>query len=205
MSERSKTKTRPKTKKQVRAFIGLTGYYRDCIPNYAAKAEPLTDLTKKGQQNKVSWEQPQEKAFVTLKRELASEHILHLPDSAKPFVLRTDASDVGIGAVLMQDHDGKLFPVRYASRKLSTRECKYSTIERECLAIVWAIQKFRVYLYGREFVLQTDHQPLIYLNRAKFLNDRIMRRAMFLQSYAMRIESIKGSENVGADYLSRVY
>ena len=197
--------TRPKTKKQVRAFVGLTGYYRDFIPNYAAKAAPLTDLTKKGQPNKVSWEQPQEKAFVTLKRELASEPILHLPDSAKPFVLRTDASDVGIGAVLMQDHDGKLFPVSYASRKLSPRECKYSTIERECLAIVWAIQKFRVYLYGREFVLQTDHQPLIYLNRAKFLNDRIVRRAMFLQSYAMRIESIKGSENVGADYLSRVY
>ena len=197
--------TRPKTKKQVRAFVGLTGYYRDFIPNYAAKAAPLTDLTKKGQPNKVSWEQPQEKAFVTLKRELASEPILHLPDSAEPFVLRTDASDVGIGAVLMQDHDGKLFPVSYASRKLSPRECKYSTIERECLAIVWAIQKFRVYLYGREFVLQTDHQPLIYLNRAKFLNDRIMRWAMFLQSYAMRIESIKGSENVGADYLSRVY
>ena len=94
--------TRPKTKKQVRAFIGLTGYYRDFIPNYAAKAEPLTDLTKKGQPNKVSWEQPQENAFVTLKRELASESILHLPDSAEPFVLRTDASDVGIGAVLMQ-------------------------------------------------------------------------------------------------------
>ena len=197
--------TRPKTKKQVRAFIGLTGYYRDFIPNYAAKVAPLTDLTKKGQPNKVSWEQPQEKAFMTLKRELASEPILHLPDSAKLFVLRTNASDVGIGAVLMQDHDGKLFPVSYASRKLSPRECKYSTIERECLAIVWAIQKFQVYLYGREFVLQTDHQPLIYLNRAKFLNDRIMRWTMFLQSYVMRIESIKGSENVGADYLIRVY
>ena len=138
--------TRPKTKKQVRAFIGLTGYYRDFILNYAAKAAPLTDLTKKGQPNKVSWEQPQEKAFMTLKRELASEHTLHLPVSAKPFVLRTDALDVGIEAVLMQDHDGKLFPVSYASRKLSPRECKYSIIERECLAIVWAIQNFRVYL-----------------------------------------------------------
>lgn len=196
---------RPQTKKEVRAFIGLTGYYRDFIPNYAAKAAPLTDLTKKGQPNKVRWEQPQEKAFMTLKSEITSEPILHLPDSSKPFVLRTDASDVGIGAVLMQDQEGKLFPVSYASRKLSPRERKYSTIKRECLAIVWAIQKYRVYLYGREFVLQTDHQPLIYLNRAKFLNDRIMRWAMFLQSYAMRIESIKGSENVGADYLSRIY
>ena len=100
--------TRPKTKKEVRAFIGLTGYYREFLPNYAVKAAPLTDLTKKGQPKKVPWKQPREKAYATLRRELMSEPILHLPDSMKLFVLRTDASDIGIGAVLMQDHDGKL-------------------------------------------------------------------------------------------------
>ena len=151
---------RPKTKKEVRAFNGLTGYYREFIPNYAAKAAPLTDLTKKGQPNKVPWEQAQEKAYATLKQDLMSEPILHLPDCTKSFVLRTDASDVGLGAVLMQEHEGKLFPVSYASRKLSPRERRYSTIERECLAIVWAIGRFCIYLYGREFLLQTDHQPL---------------------------------------------
>ena len=70
---------------------------------------------------------------------------------------------------------------------------------------MWAVRKFQIYLYGTEFTLQTDHQPLVYLNRAKFVNDRIMRWAMFLQSYRFRIQSIKGADNVGADYLSRIY
>ena len=77
-------------------------------------------------------------------------------------------------------------------------------MERECLAIVWGIKRFMLYLYGKEFILQTDHQPLVYIDRSKFANDRIMRWAMFLQNYRFRIMSIKGSDNVGADYLSRV-
>ena len=114
------------------------------------------------------------------------------------FVLRTDASDYGIGAVLMQEHEGKLFPICYASRKLSNAERNYSTIEKECLA------RFHLYLYGVRFVLQTDHEPLKYMNSAKFTNNRLMRWAMFFQSYNMKVEATKGSENVGADYLSRV-
>ncbi len=106
----------------------------------------------------------------------------------KPFVLRTDASDVGVGAVLMQEHDDELFPVAFASKRLSKQEQAYSVIERECLALVWAVQK---YLYGRAFVLQTDHQPLSFLNRAKESNSRIMRWALFLQSYHIHIEAIK--------------
>ena len=104
----------------------------------------------------------------------------------------------------MQEHDGKLSPVSYASRKLTESEKKYSTIERECLAVVWAVRKFLIFLYGTEFTLQTDHQPLVYLKTAKFLNDRVMRWAMFLQNYGIKIESIKGVDNVCADYLSRV-
>ena len=77
-------------------------------------------------------------------------------------------------------------------------------MEKECLAIVWAVKKFMPYLYGTEFTLQTDHQPLVYLNKAKFLNDRIMRWAMYLQNYRIKIQSIKGMDNLGADYLSRV-
>ena len=143
------------------------------------------------------------KAYNTLKAEIASSPILRLPDNTKPFTLRTDASDKGLGAVLLQEHDGKLLPVSYASKKLTEREKKYSTIERECLAVVWAVRKFLIYLYGVEFTLQTDHQPLVYLKTAKFLNDRVMRWAMFLQNYSLKIESIRGVENVGADYLSR--
>ena len=105
-------------------------------------------------------------------------------------------------ARLMQKHDEKL-PVCYASKKLSSAERNYSTIEKECLAVVWGIKRFHLYLYGVPFVLQTDHEPLKYMNSAKFANGRLIRWAMFLQSYTFRVEAIKGSENVGADYLSR--
>jgi len=195
---------RPTTKKQLRSFLGLTGYYRNYIPNYAAIAVPLTDLTRKGQPNQVRWEEPQEKAYSTLKRLIASKPILKLPDLKKPFILRTDASDYGVGAVLMQDHDGHLFPVSYASKKLTDRERAYATVEKECFAVVWALKKFMVYLYGKEFILQTDHQPLAYLKKAKLNNSRIMRWAMYLQGYKFKIQVIKGSDNIGADYLSRV-
>ena len=91
-----------------------------------------------------------------------------------------------------------------ATEKLSSAERNYSIIERECLAIVWGFKRFHLYLYGVSFVLQTDHEPPKYMNSAKFANGRLMRWAMFLQSYNFRVEAIKGSENVGADYLSRV-
>ena len=106
---------------------------------------------------------------------------LAIADNTKPFTLRTDASDKGLGAVLLQEHDGKLSSVSYASKKLTEREKKYNTIERECLAVVWAVRKFLIYLYGVEFTLQTDHQTLVYLKTAKFLNNRVMRWAIFLQ------------------------
>ena len=134
---------------------------------------------------------------------LCNRPILCLPDFDLDFILRTDASDFGLGAVLMQEHNGLKFPVCYASRKLLGREMGYSVIEIECLSIIWAIQKFESYLYGREFLLETDHQPLVYLNRAKVANARLMRWALALQPYRFRIIAIKGSENVGADFLSR--
>ena len=130
---------------------------------------------------------------------------MKLPDISKPFILQTDASDGGIGAVLLQleDEVGIKLPVAYASRKLKSSECKYSTIEKECLGIVWAINKFQRYLYGREFLIETDHQPLTYLNKAKVINSRIMRWALSLQSYRYRVIAIRGKDNQGADYLSR--
>ena len=195
---------RSTTKKQIRSFMGLAGYYRDFIPNFAALAAPLSDLTCKGQPNKVEWGEAQEKAYQSIKALLTKEPILRLPDPGETNFLRTDASDSGIGAVLMQEHDGKLFPVCYGSKKLSSAERNYSTIEKECLAIVWGFKRFHLYLYGVPFVLQTDHEPLKYMNSAKFANGRLILWAMFLLSYNFRVEAIKGSENVGADYLNRV-
>ena len=114
---------RPITKKQIRSFIDLAGYYRDFIPNFAALAAPLSDLTRKGQPNKVEWgAAPQEKAYQSIKALLTKEPVLRLPDPRKTYFLRTDASDSGIGAVLMQEHDGKLLPVCYGSKKLSNAE-----------------------------------------------------------------------------------
>ena len=135
---------------------------------------------------------------------LTSSTILRLPVFRDEilFVLRTDASDVGVGAVLLQEFEGRL-PIAYASKKLLPREKNYSTIEKECLGIIWGIEKFRKYLYGVEFLLETDHKPLSYLQTAKVLNPRIMCWAMRLQPYRFRIITIRGQDNLGADYLSR--
>ena len=199
--------TRPQTKRQMKSFLGLAGFYRRFIPSFSSIASPLTDLTKKDRPNSIKdWQDKHEKAFQTLKTRLTSSPILRLPvfRDEIPFVLRTDASDVGVGAVLLQEFEGEgRLPIAYASKKLLPREKNYSTIEKECLGIIWGIEKFRKYLYGVEFLLETDHKPLSYLQTAKVLNPRIMRWAMRLQPYRFRIVAIRGQDNLGADYLSR--
>ena len=193
----------PTTKKQLRSFLGLVGYYRAFVPNFAAIAVPLTDLTQKGKPDKLVWTDVQEQAFQTLKRHVCVQPVLRLPDISKQFILQTDASAEGIGAVLFQEVEGVKHPVAYASKKLLPRERNYSTIEREALAVIWGVQKFQNYLMGTHFILETDHSPLQYLDQAKFQNSRIMRWTLLLQPYRFTLRAIKGSENVGADYLSR--
>ncbi len=105
---------------------------------------------------------------------------------------------------MLQEQDGVHLPVAYASRKLLPRERNYSVVEKECLAVGWGVEKFYRYMFGREFVLETDHQPLVYLNKAKVANSRLMRWALILQPYRMRIVAIRGADNLGADYLSRI-
>ena len=155
---------RPTTKKQVKSFIGLAGFYRKFIPNFSTIASPLTDLTKKDKPNNIKdWQDHHEKAFQTLNNRLTSDPILRLPvfQNGVPFTLRTDASETGLGALLLQEFEGEgKFPIAYASRKLVSREKNYSVIEEECMAIIWAIEKFRKYLFGSEFLLETDHKPL---------------------------------------------
>ena len=127
-----------------------------------------------------------------------------MADLSKPITLQVDASSVGIGAVLLQDEEDKKSPIAYASRKLKPSEKSYAVVGKECLALVWGVQKFHRYLYGTANTVETNHQSLSYLNKAKLANSRLMRWALALQPYRFHIVAIRGSENVGADYLSRV-
>ena len=195
---------RPRTKTQVRSLLGLAGYYRKYIQNYSSVVTPLINLTKKGQPNQVIWTDETETAFKELKTRLCDRPILRLPDFDRDFILRTDASDTGLGAILLQTYDGTDFPVAYASKKLSPAQSSYATVEKECLAIVWGLQKFHCYLYGRLFTIQTDHAPLAFLKTAKLTNAKLMRWALKLQPFMFKVETIPGKSNVGADYLSRI-
>ena len=194
----------PKTKKQVRVFLGLAGYYRKFIPNFATVAAPLTDLTRKMAPEKVSWTQSCGRAFHLLKNALCSSPVLHSPDFDREFLLQTDASNRGIGAVLAQvDDDGDEHPIAYYSRKLLPREEKYATVEQECLAIKLGVQAFRAYLLGREFMVQTDHRCLEWLDRFKDDNSRLTRWSLALQPFKFTVQHRPGRANNNADALSR--
>jgi len=194
--------SKPRTKKELRSLLGLVNYYRSFIPNFATIVAPLTDLTKQ-KANVLEWSEREDKSLETIKNFLIEKPILKLPDWTKPFTIRSDASSIGIGAVLLQEHNEKYFPVAYASRKLLDREQKYSSIEREALAIIWSLQKFEHYTYGQLFYLQTDHMPLKYINSSKLANSRVFRWALLLQEHNFVVQNIKSSECLGADFLSR--
>ena len=192
---------KPNSKTRVRSLLGLTGYYRKYIPNYAQIAEPLTRLTKKTPRQFV-WSEDSERAFTRLKEALQAAPVLRSPDYQKMFILQTDASQHGLGALLSQrGEDGEEHPVTFVSRKLLPREQRYAAVEKECLAIVWAIQSLRVYLFGRAFCIQTDHHPLQWLQRMKNKNMRLTRWSLVLQPYKFVIVHRRGQDNANADSL----
>ena len=174
---------RPTTKKQVKAFLGLVGYYQRFIPGFATLASPLHDLTRKALPDHVTWSEAAEGAFRLLRQALCSEPILLTPDFTLPFIVHSDASEVGLGAVLSQVQDNEEHPVTYISRKLLPNERNYSTVEKEALAIKWPMDKLRYYLLGREFTLVTDHAPLKWMATAKDTNARVTRWFLALQNY----------------------
>jgi hypothetical protein len=195
----------PTTKKGLRSILGFVSFYRKFVPNLAILTANLTDLLKKGVKEPLVFDNTQQDNFNKIKCVLASDPVLKLPDMEKTFVVRSDSSGSAVGAVLLQ-YTGQLpFPVAYASRKLSATESRLSTVERECLALVFSVQKFSVYLLGKPFILEVDHRPLVYLSKMKNLNPRLARWALCLQPYDYTVVYLPGSENVGADYLSRSY
>ena len=193
----------PSTKKALRSFLGVISFYRMFVPKVSDLTGPLSDMLRKGVREPLTWTSVTREKFESLKHALTTEPILRLPDINSPFALRTDASDYGLGAVLLQYSDDLPFPVAYASRKLLDREKNYSVVERECLAILFGITRFQYYLLGKEFLLEVDHKPLIYLNSSKSRNSRLVRWSLNLQSYRFRIIHIAGKDNIGADLLSR--
>ena len=122
---------KPVTKTQLKSFLGLVGFYRQYIQNFGAIASPLTDKTKAGEPTKIKWERSQGESFQTLKNQLGKSSILHLPDFCHQFILRTDASDIAVGAILLQEFDGVKFPVAYLSKKLNKAQKGYSVMEKE--------------------------------------------------------------------------
>lgn len=193
----------PKTKRQVRGFLGLAGWYRRFIPNFASLASPLSD-TLKGE--KFSFTEEALNSFQNLKEVLSNPPVLTQPDFTKTFHLQCDASNTGIGAVLFQvDENSNEKPLYYYSSKLTTSERNYSVTERECLAVVKAVTKFRPYIEGYEFNIITDHHSLKWLMSTKDLSGRLARWSLKLQGYTFVIQHRKGSLNIVPDCLSRQY
>lgn len=187
----------PTTITELRGFLGLTGYYRKFVRNYAIIARPLTNLLKK---KGFVWSEVATTAFLALKEAMVSTPVLQLPDFQKQFVIETDACDLGIGAVLMQDHH----PLAFLSKPLSTAHQQLSIYEKEFLALLMAVERWRPYLQRGEFVIKTDHHSLCYLED-RTLQSPLQRKAMSrLMGLQFKIIYRKGAENHAADSLSRV-
>lgn len=191
----------PRNQKNIKQFLGLAGYYRRFIPNFSKTAKPLTDLLRKTVP--FEWGPNQTKSFNILKEALISEPILQYPDFNREFNLTTDASGYAIGGVLSQGQIGKDLPIAYASRLLNRAEQKYSTIEKECLAIVYCTSHFRPYLYGQKFKIITDHKPLVWLHSIKDPSSRLWKWKLKLSEYEYEVIYKEGRANANADALSR--
>ncbi|KAL0174904.1 hypothetical protein M9458_030872, partial [Cirrhinus mrigala] len=194
---------RPKTKKEVRSFLRLVGWYRWFVPNFASIAAPLSNLLNKSVVNPIPWTEDCEAAFKTLKEKMCSSLVLQSPDFTQSFLVQVDASSIGLRAVLVQGTQGNEKPVIYFSRKLLPRETHYSAIEKECLAVKWALETLWYYLLGRDFSLETDHRALTWLHLMKDHNARVIRLYLSLQPYNFKIRHRPGRLNPVADYLSR--
>lgn len=191
----------PKNISNIRSFLGICSYYRRFIKNFANLAAPLQHLLKKDV--KFAWNKEQDDAFAKLKSILMSDLVLGYFRPKAETLIHCDASGYGLGAVLVQIQYNREIPIAYASRSLLPNEKNYSTTEKECLAVIWAINKFRPYLFGQPFTVVTDHHSLCWLANLKDPSGRLARWALRLQEYDIKIIYKSGKKHQDADCLSR--
>lgn len=189
----------PSNSKEVQSFLGLVGYFRRFIKDYAKIAVPLTRLTRKD--TKFDWTEECAQAFEEMKRLVTNPPLLAYPDFDTKFILQTDASDYAIGAVLL-NQDRK--PIHFISRILKGYEINYHITDKELLAIVWAVKHLNNYLFGQKFTVETDHKALEYLYKCVDPSSRLTRFRLKLEEYNFDIKHVRGSKNSVADALSRI-
>lgn len=196
-------KMKPPTKvKEVRRFLGMAGFYRKHVPNFAKIATPLTNLTKKTQLFK--WTEQCQHSFEILKECLARAPILARAQTNQPFFVTTDASNSHVGGVISQTQsDGNIKPLGYFSKKLNPTESRYSATDKEALAVVLVCRHFHHYLWGSKFTILTDHQPLTSIFKKKTKSARMNRWILEMREYHYEINYVQGKYNYVADQLSR--
>lgn len=192
----------PTSAKDVKRLLGLFSYYRKFVPDFARITLPFTKLLKKGV--KFHWDSKLQDSFDHIKKLMCSSPILSYFSNDKSNTVRlyVDASNEAIGSVLMQGKS-EMSPIAYASRKLTDAEKRYSTTEKECLSLVWALRYFRHYLWGLKFQVVTDHRALCWLQEKRDMSGRLARWALAIQEWDFDIVHCSGKSNVVADFLSR--
>ena len=194
----------PRNPREVRGFIGMVGWYRRFIQDFATIAAPITDCLKKSR-GKFEFTEEAKLSFQKLKDALISSPVLVNPDFTKRFFIQCDASDYGVGAVLFQKDDlGHEHPIAFYSKKLNPAQRNYTVTEKECLAVVDAVLKFRPYIELLPFTIVTDHSSLKWLMGQRELSGRLARWSLKLQIFNFEIEHRKGSQNKVPDALSRL-
>lgn len=196
---------RPKTSTEVKRFVSMCSWYRRFVKDFSTLVSPLNDLLKgKGKRQNITWTREAEEAFLEIKKALVSAPILRSPDFSKRFTIQCDASLTGLGGVLTQDVDGEEVVVAYCSRSLSRTERNYTVTERELLAVLFSIDKFRPYIEGTRFTVITDHYSLLWLNKLREPTGKLARWAVKLASHSFDLVHRKGSQHVVPDALSRI-